>query len=480
MSDDEDDFARRARARVGQTLKERWTLDALLGVGGMASVYSATHRNGSRVAVKWLHPELCLDSEMRKRFLREGLIANRIDHPGVVRVLDDDVADDGSLLLFMDLLKGETVEARWRRAGKHLDAAETLRIACSVLDVLACAHEAGIVHRDLKPENLFLTQDGTLKVLDFGIARLRELTTKSSATGSQSSLGTPAFMPPEQARGRWNEVDARSDLWAVGATMFTLLAGRHVHEAGTVNEQLLAAMTEKAPDVLGVLPTVPPDCAMIVNKALAFERDARWPDARTMRAACAEAQDRLEKAAAAGAHDPTVLDERMRMVPPIAQTVPQTVNWAFPAAPPPVAAGQAATEPARLQRLALPLLIAAAASGVALALVASRASTSAPSAPSATSGASGASGASAAAAPSGAPWASTRDVPRVEAAPAPVAPNPPLAAAPATLSPAESGASSAPLAPRRPSTSKPGLPAKKPGTPRSEPSADTDWHDRRY
>jgi serine/threonine-protein kinase len=172
---------------------------------------------------------------MRERFAREGYIANRVNHPGVVTVLDDDVAEDGSLILFMELLDGETVEARARRTQKRLEVDETMWVAHELLEVVAAAHDAGIIHRDLKPENLFLTRDGRLKVLDFGIARLRELSSRSGATSSQSSLGTPAFMPPEQARGRWEEVDARSDIWAVGATMFSLVAGRSVHEAATIN-----------------------------------------------------------------------------------------------------------------------------------------------------------------------------------------------------------------------------------------------------
>jgi serine/threonine-protein kinase len=189
----------------------------------------------------------------------------------------------------MDLLEGETVEARARRTDKRLDIADTLWIGHSMLEVLVAAHDAGIIHRDLKPENLFLTRAGELKILDFGIARLRELSTRSGATGSQSSLGTPAFMPPEQARGRWQEVDARSDLWAVGATMFTLITGRQVHEASTVNEQLLAAMTEPAPTLTSVLSAAPPAVAALIDKALAFKTEDRWQDARSMRAACADA-----------------------------------------------------------------------------------------------------------------------------------------------------------------------------------------------
>src|SRR5262249_36907111 len=147
--------------------------------------------------------ELAFDRNIKSRFLREGYIANKVGHPGAVSVLDDDEGDDGSIVLVMELLEGETVDGRWRRAGKKLPPREVMLIGDQLLEVLAAAHAAEIIHRDVKPENLFLTRDGALKVLDFGIARLRELSAKSGATGSQSSLGTPAFMPPEQARGLW-------------------------------------------------------------------------------------------------------------------------------------------------------------------------------------------------------------------------------------------------------------------------------------
>ncbi|MBI5535731.1 MAG: hypothetical protein HY898_23570 [Deltaproteobacteria bacterium] len=100
----------RALARVGSVLRGKWHLEKLLGVGGMASVYAATHRNGMRGAVKLLHPELALDAEGRSRFLREGYVANKVDHPGAVKVLDDDVAEDGSVYLVMELLEGTSVE----------------------------------------------------------------------------------------------------------------------------------------------------------------------------------------------------------------------------------------------------------------------------------------------------------------------------------------------------------------------------------
>src|SRR5580704_5504658 len=227
----------RARGRIGSTLRGKWRLDALLGIGGMAAVYAGTHRNGMRAAVKVLHPEMMINAEVRTRFLREGYVANSIDHQAAVKVLDDDVAEDGSLFLVTELLDGETLEDRRIRLGGQMSEDDVLAVTDQLLDVLIAAHANGVVHRDLKPENVFTTRTGVVKVLDFGIARLRELSTASTATKSGASMGTPAFMPPEQARGLWEEVDGRSDLWAVGATMFNLLTGRVVHEGRTPNEQ---------------------------------------------------------------------------------------------------------------------------------------------------------------------------------------------------------------------------------------------------
>ena len=117
----------------------------------------------------------------------------------MVTVIDDDVAEDGAAFLVMELLDGETLEQRRVRSGGRLSEDEVLCVADQLLDVLIAAHARGIVHRDFKPENVFLTRTGVIRILDFGIARLRELSTKSTATQTGSSMGTPAFMPPEQA-----------------------------------------------------------------------------------------------------------------------------------------------------------------------------------------------------------------------------------------------------------------------------------------
>lgn len=289
-----DDISERAEARVGTVLKGKWRLDSVIGIGGMATVYAATHRNRSRVAIKMLHPEVAISQDVTSRFLREGYVGNAVAHSGTVKVLDDDITEDGAPFLVMELLEGESLGARLDRDGP-LPAHEVALLADQLLDVLAAAHAAHIVHRDLKPDNVFLTHDGRVKVLDFGIARLRDLANESSAsTQAGSLLGTPAFMAPEQALGRWKEVDERTDIWAIGATLFNLLTGRFVHEAEAVQEQLVLAATCKAPPLQTHAPSAPSWLCSIVDRALAFGRDVRFPDARSMQAALRETAQGIE------------------------------------------------------------------------------------------------------------------------------------------------------------------------------------------
>ncbi|MGH8311592.1 MAG: serine/threonine-protein kinase, partial [Steroidobacteraceae bacterium] len=190
-----DPVAYRAQLRVGTVLRGKWRLDVLLGVGGMGAVYAATHRNESRAAIKLLHPELNLQPEIRARFLREGRAANVVGHPGAVRVLDDDVTDEGAVYLVMELLDGESLESRAARHGGSLPVEEVLGVTDQLLDVLASAHDKRIVHRDLKPENVFVTGDGRVKILDFGLAKL---TQSEPAVAAMSALPTT---PPQTQAG---------------------------------------------------------------------------------------------------------------------------------------------------------------------------------------------------------------------------------------------------------------------------------------
>jgi len=296
MAGPRSDLVQRASSKVGTVLKGKFHLDAVLGVGGMAAVFAATHRNGKKVAVKVLHPAFAADPELVKRFLREGYVANKIEHPGCVNVIDDD-HDGDTVFLVMELLEGQSLERFTRSSGPRMPLEQILKVMGETLDVLAVAHGKGITHRDIKPANLFLTRDGRLKVLDFGIARLADGGIDGSSTQTGIAMGTPAFMPPEQARGRKQEIDARTDVWAVGATMLALLSGDRPRRAETGAEELLLAMTAPIPPLLERVPNVPKAVAAVVDRALAFERDARWPDARSMQAALAEAARALPEPA---------------------------------------------------------------------------------------------------------------------------------------------------------------------------------------
>jgi len=237
-----------ADARLGRVLRGKYRLDRVLGIGGMATVYAATHRNKKRFAIKMLHPELSVRENIRTRFLREGYVANSVDHSGAVAVLDDDVAEDGSAFLVMELLDGSALDVlASKHEGHKLPVGLVLSIGAALLDVLAAAHAKGIVHRDLKPANVFLTNDGRLEVLDFGIARLHDETSHAQhATQTGAMLGTPAFMAPEQALAEQSKIDAQTDLWAVGATLFTLLSGALVHEGENASQLMVRAATSKA------------------------------------------------------------------------------------------------------------------------------------------------------------------------------------------------------------------------------------------
>jgi serine/threonine-protein kinase len=277
-----------AHERVGRVLDDKWTLERLLGVGGMAAVYAAKHRNGARAAIKLLHPELSRMKEVRERFLREGYAANRVEHPGAVKVLDDDVVasgpESGTAYIVMELLEGRSLQDRIERP-PPISELEFLSIARSVLEVLEAAHARGVVHRDLKPENLFLMRpaadDGVkVKVLDFGLARLLQ---GQAITTYGLALGTPSFMSPEQAAGRIDEIDGRTDLFALAATGFRICAGRRIHEAPNPVELVRKMASLAAPRVRSVRPEVTEPCARIIDRALEFRREDRYETATAMR-----------------------------------------------------------------------------------------------------------------------------------------------------------------------------------------------------
>jgi eukaryotic-like serine/threonine-protein kinase len=282
-----------AEQRIGTVLKGRWKLERLLGLGGSAWVYlAADDAGGQLVAIKVLHTPLLDHPEVKRRFVRESKMANLIDHPGVVRVLDDGMCGHNPFIA-MEFLRGETLDERRQRKGGALPVDEVLWAIDQLLAILKVAHKKGIVHRDIKPENLFITFDRDLRLLDFGIARLRQLVEEEDESPFSDdektqlglTLGTIDFMAPEQARGDWDNVGVQTDLWAVGATMFTLLTGRTVHDELDNISQMRAVISRAAPSVMTYAPRLPRAVADLVDHALNFHARSRWPDARMMRLA---------------------------------------------------------------------------------------------------------------------------------------------------------------------------------------------------
>ncbi|MBN2192926.1 MAG: protein kinase [Polyangiaceae bacterium] len=269
--------------RVGRVIDGRWRLRRAIGAGGMAAVYEAEGAQGELVAVKILHPEMCVRRDVRERFLREGMVATRVQHPGAVQIFAQGTSGEDCAYLTMELLRGETLAQRVTRLGT-LPTEEVLRVLDEVLDVLKVAHGLGIVHRDIKPDNLFVAESGRIKVLDFGLARLLEQMPGDFRTRSGLALGTFPYMAPEQALGRRSEIDGRVDIFALGASAFRIIARRRIHEAESEAELLMAMASKPAPPLAGVAPGTPEGLCRVVDLSLAFSKDARYPDVATMQA----------------------------------------------------------------------------------------------------------------------------------------------------------------------------------------------------
>ena len=260
---------------------------APLGAGGMGEVWRARDsRLGREVAVKVLPPEFAADPERLKRFEREARATAALSHPNILAVHDVGT-HEGVPYLVEELLEGESLRERLDRGG--LTLSEAMRIAGEIAKGLAAAHEKGIVHRDLKPGNVFLTRDGTVKVLDFGLAKLlptepadeaETLTAATATTRLGGVLGTAAYMAPEQARGR--PVDQRADVFAFGVVLYEMLAGERPFRGATGTEVMAAILTdEPAPLPAGV----PPGVAAVVGRCLEKDPDRRYQRGSELRAA---------------------------------------------------------------------------------------------------------------------------------------------------------------------------------------------------
>jgi serine/threonine protein kinase len=335
-------------ARVGVVIKGKWTVEGLLGVGGMAAVYAASHRNGQRAALKILHTDFAREKTICERFLREAYVSNKVNHSATVQVLDDDMTEQGEPFLIMELLLGETVRDAWKKCGRTMPIGRVLQICERVVDCLASCHAISVIHRDLKPANIFITNEGEIKVLDFGVAQMRDATSERTATGT--ALGTPAYMSPEQAMGLVDQLDGRADLFSVGAMMHALITGHRINNGRTEQEALVMAATKPVPSVARLAPHLPIELIKVIDKALAWDRRNRFQDAREMQRGLMDLMpsqnvDALEALPPPRPHEvvanlpaaPVPLPKitQQHQVAPAPQPAPIT-SPAMPAAPPPV------------------------------------------------------------------------------------------------------------------------------------------------
>jgi tRNA A-37 threonylcarbamoyl transferase component Bud32 len=250
----------------------RYRLVRPLGRGAMGAVYEAVRLvDGARVAVKLVHPHLSKNDVNAARFAREVRLTQELDHPGIIRTFDAGLDGDGSLFLVMELLEGQTL--RDRIVSAQYTPAQAVWILTEVLRALAVAHRAGIVHRDLKPENIFLarTPEGheVVKLLDFGIARELE---SVSVTRTETTVGTPSYMAPEQATSA-KTVGPAADVWAVGVMLYRVLTGALPFTGDGPYEVVLRVCSTPHPPVLSVAPDADPVLAAIVERCL--EKDYR-------------------------------------------------------------------------------------------------------------------------------------------------------------------------------------------------------------
>jgi serine/threonine protein kinase len=263
---------------VGRVVGGKFRVEKLLGQGGMGRVYLAEHvRIGRRCALKVLAPNLVGDPSSIRRFDGEARNASRIVHPSVAVVYDFEETPDGLVYLVLEYVDGETLGAILGRSeNQRLDVTRSMQIARDVADALQAAHDLGIVHRDLKPDNIMLTQQDRVKVVDFGIAKAMETAGpgQHGVTRTGFVVGTPRYMSPEQLAG--TNVDARSDIYALGCVLYEMVTGRAAYDAPITTERTMRSQPRFREDAPRALDAV-------ITKAMSRAAEGRFQTAREMR-----------------------------------------------------------------------------------------------------------------------------------------------------------------------------------------------------
>jgi len=267
------------RAAIGKpSAGERYELLEKLGGGGMGTVYRAhDHQAGRVVAVKFLSESLAGDPVLKRRFQREAQAAAALDHVNIGAIHGVEETEDGRLFIVMPYYEGGTLRSAIAKG--PLPVAEAIRCAAQVADGLAHAHAHGVIHRDIKPANLMFSGDGSLKILDFGIAKIAG--EKLTRTGLV--LGTLAYMSPEQAAG--GVLDHRTDLWALGVVLHEMLTGRPPFSAASIELLFRAVRFGEPPAVRSLRPEASLEIEAVVSRLLQKEPSRRYPDAASAAAA---------------------------------------------------------------------------------------------------------------------------------------------------------------------------------------------------
>ncbi|MCB9596859.1 MAG: protein kinase [Sandaracinaceae bacterium] len=271
---------------LGRVIADRYAIKRRLGGGGMGTVYEAEHvLIGRRVAVKVLLPQWASQREVVRRFQNEARAAGTLRHPGILEALDMGRTEEGTPYLVLDYLEGRDLEAVMD-AEAPLSVARAVDIVRTIGDAVGAAHAAGIIHRDLKPENVFLTDQGQLKVLDFGISKITSSLATGPLTAPGAVMGTPMYMAPEQFEDA-SKADPRSDIWALGVILYRALTGELPFVADTLPGLLLAIVDGEATPPDARRPDVPAGLAAVVMKALSPRPDDRYTTIEELSAALA-------------------------------------------------------------------------------------------------------------------------------------------------------------------------------------------------
>ena len=265
--------------RLGVVLQDTYRLDRAIGEGGMGTVYEGVHvRLNNRVAVKVMARELASNREALERFRREAEITSQLGHPHIVHVFDFGTAPAGEPYLVMELLQGEDLDHRIRRVGR-LPLAVAAHVVKQAASALAATHAKGIVHRDLKPANLFVLdlegESDFVKVVDFGISKVRSAATK--LTRNSVLVGSPNFMSPEQAQGKVDEVDHRTDQWALACITWEMLAGRSPFLGDDLAAVLYCVIHEEPSPLATKVPGIPAEVETVLRRALSKRKADRFP-----------------------------------------------------------------------------------------------------------------------------------------------------------------------------------------------------------